>query len=35
MAADPELAYQMTLQAAEIIRKRLRDVSIETLAFIA
>ena len=35
MAADPELAYQMTLQAAQIIRKRLRDVSIESLAFIA
>ena len=34
-AADPEFAYQMTLRAAQIMREQLRDLSIETLAFIA
>jgi CRP-like cAMP-binding protein len=33
--ADSQFAYHMILQAAQILRKQLRDLSIETLAFVA
>jgi CRP-like cAMP-binding protein len=33
--ADPEFAFHMTTRAAKVMRERLRDLSIETLAFIA
>jgi CRP-like cAMP-binding protein len=33
--ADPQFAYHMTARAAQVMRERLRDLSIETLAFIA
>jgi CRP/FNR family cyclic AMP-dependent transcriptional regulator len=34
-ATDPDFAYHMTARAAHVMRERLRDLSIETLAFIA
>lgn len=33
--ADPAFAYLMTARAAQVMREQLRDLSIETLAFIA
>jgi CRP-like cAMP-binding protein len=33
--ADYEFAYQMTARAAQVLREQMRDLSIETLAFIA
>ena len=33
--ADNEFAYHMTAKAAQVMREQLRDLSIETLAFIA
>lgn len=33
--ADPQFAYQMSMRAAQDLRERFRDLSIETLACIA
>ena len=35
MDADCDLAYKMTLKAAQVIRDRLNDLQIETLAFLS
>ncbi|MBN1668327.1 MAG: Crp/Fnr family transcriptional regulator [Anaerolineales bacterium] len=33
--ADPRFAYMLTLKAAQVMRERLRDMAIESLAFSA